>query len=150
MYLVNYDFLKKKKTTLILYFVENIALFFIGSWFSPAFKALTHLAKDDQDVMNLILQTSQVVESINSKFKNKNLNANPNPNPNPNPNANTNVFLYKGQYSKAITQWEELALLGKQPEENLLKVMKTLIDLDCFIELANFISWIFTNFTNQV
>ena len=92
--------------------------------------------------MNLILQTSQVVESINSKFKNKNLNANP--------NANINVFLYKGQYSKAITQWEELALLGKQPEENLLKVMKTLIDLDCFKELANFISWIFTNFTNQV
>ena len=90
--------------------------------------------------MNLILQTSQVVESINSKFKNKNLNA----------NTNTNVFLYKGQYSKAITQWEELALLGKQPEENLLKVMKTLIDLDCFKELATFISWIFTNFTNQV
>ena len=90
--------------------------------------------------MNLILQTSQVVESINSKPQNKNLNANPNP----------NVFLYKGQYSKAITQWEELALLGKQPEENLLKVMKTLIDLDCFKELANFISWMFTNFTNQV
>ena len=134
MYLVNYDF----KKTLILYFVEKVALFFIGSWFSPAFKALTHLAKDDQDVMNLILQTSQVVESINSKPQNKNLN------------ANTNVFLYKGQYSKAITQWEELALLGKQPEENLLKVMKTLIDLDCFKELANFISWIFTNFTNQV
>ena len=133
-------FLKKKTTSLILYFVENVALFFIGSWFSPAFNALTHLAKDDQDVMNLILQTSQVVESINSKPQNKNLNANP----------NTNVFLYKGQYSKAITQWEELALLGKQPEENLLKVMKTLIDLDCFKELANFISWIFTNFTNQV
>ena len=90
--------------------------------------------------MNLILQTSQVVESINSKPQNKNLNTNP----------NTNVFLYKGQYSKAITQWEELALLGKQPEENLLKVMKKLIDLDCFKELANFISWIFTNFTNQV
>ena len=141
MYLVNYDFFfLKKTTTLILYFVEYVALFFIGSWFSPAFKALTHLAKDDQDVMNLILQTSQVVESINSKPQNKNLNANP----------NTNVFLYKGQYSKAITQWEELALLGKQPEENLLKVMKTLIDLDCFKELANFISWIFTNFTNQV
>ena len=142
MYLVNYDYFKNKTTTLILYFVENVALFFTGSWFSPAFKALTHLAKDDQDVMNLILQTSQVVESINSKFKNENLNANPNP--------NTNVFLYKGQYSKAITQWEELALLGKQPEENLLKVMKTLIDLDCFKELATFISWIFTNFTNQV
>ena len=136
------------KKTLILYFVENVALFFIGSWFSPAFKALTHLAKDDQDVMNLILQTSQVVESINSKPQNKNLNTNTNPNANP--NTNTNVFLYKGQYSKAITQWEELALLGKQPEENLLKVMKTLIDLDCFKELANFISWIFTNFTNQV
>ena len=88
--------------------------------------------------MNLILQTSQVVESVNSKPKNKNLNANP------------SVFLYKGQYSKAITQWEELALLGKQPEENLLKVMKTLIDIDCFKELANFISWIFTNFNNQV
>ena len=70
--------------------------------------------------MNLILQTSQVVESVNSKPKNKNLNPNP------------SVFLYKGQYSKAITQWEELALLGKQPEENLLKVMKTLIDIDCF------------------
>ena len=56
MYLVNYDYLKKT-TTLILYFVENVALFFTGSWFSPAFKALTHLAKDDQDVMNLILQT---------------------------------------------------------------------------------------------
>ena len=90
--------------------------------------------------MNLILQTSQVVESINSKPKNKNLNA----------NSNSNVFLYKGQYSKAITQWEEMALLGKQPEENLLKVMKTLIDIDCFKELANFISWIFTNFTNEV
>ena len=140
MYLVNYDYFLKKTTTLILYFIENVALFFTGSWFSPAFKALAHLAKDDQDVMNLILQTSQVVESINSKPQNKNLNANP----------NTNVFLYKGQYSKAITQWEELALLGKQPEENLLKVMKTLIDLDCFKELANFISWIFTNFTNQV
>ena len=140
MCLVNYDIFLKKTTTLILYFVEYVALFFIGSWFSPAFNALTHLAKDDQDVMNLILQTSQVVESINSKPQNKNLNANP----------NTNVFLYKGQYSKAITQWEELALLGKQPEENLLKVMKTLIDLDCFKELANFISWIFTNFTNQV
>ena len=88
--------------------------------------------------MNLILQTSQVVESINSKPPKKNLYTNP------------TVFLYKGQYSKAITQWEELALLGKQPEENLLKVMKKLIDLDCFKELANFISWIFTNFTNQV
>ena len=96
--------------------------------------------------MNLILQTSQVVESINSKPKNKNLNANLNPNT----NTNSNVFLYKGQYSKAITQWEEMALLGKQPEENLLKVMKTLIDIDCFKELANFISWIFTNFSNQV
>ena len=72
----------------------SMSLFFIGSWFSPAFKALTHLAKDDQDVMNLILQTSQVVESINSKFKNENLNANPNP--------NTNVFLYEFQHGHPV------------------------------------------------
>ena len=43
-----------------------------------------------------------------------------------------------------------LALLGKQPENNLLHVMKCLVDLECYTELANFISWAFTHFSDEV
>ena len=72
--------------------------FLSGSWFSPAFKALTHLAKKDPDILTLINQTHQIVRLIDSKKSDKICN-------------NAMLSWYNGQYSKAITQWEELGMI---------------------------------------
>ena len=74
-------------------------VFLSGSWFTPAFKALTQLAKEDPDILTLINQTHQIVRLIDSKKSEKICNNNP------------MLSWYNGQYSKAITQWEELGTI---------------------------------------
>ena len=52
--------------------------------------------------------------------------------------------------NKAIEKWEEMALLGKQPLENLLKTVNLLHELKCYYEIATFVVWTYTNFSEEV
>ena len=60
------------------------------------------------------------------------------------------VSFHKGQYSKAIIKWQENALLGKDVNLNLCRVVQLLMDQKCFYDLAVFVSWVFTNFKTDI
>ena len=107
------------------------------SWFKPVFQGLYQQArKNGNEELLGLLQRDNFSQQIQLK-KSKIMN-------------NTMVEFYKGQYYKAIEKWEEMALLGKQPLENLLKTVNLLHELKCYYEIATFVVWTYTNFSEDV
>ena len=104
------------------------------SWFKPVFYGLYQQAKKNgnEELFNLLQKDFSNYES-RTKMVN-----------------NAMVQLYKGQYFKAIATWEEMALLGKEPLENLVKVVDLLHQLNCYYEISTFVVWSYTNFNEEV
>ena len=102
------------------------------SWFKPVFQGLYQQARKsgNEELISLL--------QINHQLKK------------PKIMNNTMVEFYKGQYYKAIEKWEEMALLGKQPLENLLKAVNLLHELKCYYEIGTFVVWTYTNFSEEV
>ena len=106
------------------------------SWFKPVFQGLYQQARKNgnEELLGLLQRdNSQQIQLKTSKIMN-----------------NTMVEFYKGQYYKAIEKWEEMALLGKHPSENLLKTVNLLHELKCYYEIATFVVWTYTNFSEDV
>ena len=66
------------------------------------------------------------------------------------PKSSPFLDICKGDFSKAVIKYQELALMGKEPEENLRKAAEIMLELGCFQELSIFITWAFTNFSQEV
>ena len=105
------------------------------SWFKPIFLSLHERAKKfkNDKLMNLLLTNHADVLNQSKMLM-----------------SNPMLDFYKGNYLKAIAKWEEMALLGKQPTENLLKTADLLYQLNCYYELSTFVVWTYTNFDTEV
>ena len=105
------------------------------SWFKPIFLSLHEKAqkcKNDKLIDLLITNHADVLNQSKMQMSNPMLD------------------FYKGNHTKAIAKWEEMALLGKQPLENLLKTADLLHELKCYYELSTFVVWAYTNFATEV
>lgn len=119
-------------------------------WFIPSFAKIRKAASSKSNKECLNKEALLATLSRKTHLITPSLHSSQHPKPSQLTAAHPMVAFYKGQYAKAVLKWQEKALLGTQPEKNLIRVSNLLLELECHHEWALFISWTFSNFNQQV